>query len=146
MQIMVYLARNKSTVSSTELSDKLHISQRYVLQIAGKLREGDLITTRIGMSGGYTLGKKAAAISAYDVIAQMEGDLSIPECLTYTPDCEEPCKRSNLLDTLSAMNDYLNTYLKTITFDKLEDMNITGRLSEILGLVEAHTDEIRQKG
>jgi len=146
MQIMLYLTRSKKTVSSAELSENLLISQRYIVHLAGKLRDGNLIGTKSGMNGGYNLGKLPSAISAYDVITLMEGDMSIPECVTIIPGCGEPCKNSNLLDTLNIMKEYLDTYLQTITFDKLADMNISGHISEILGLVIAHINEMKEKG
>ena len=145
MQIILYLARNKNIVSSTELSAKMKISPRYILLIAGKLRDGGLIVTRAGMSGGVTLNKEASDISVYDVIKLMEGDITIPEYAVGLPNSDEPYKNSNLLDSLSKVKDYLETYLKTITFDKLVDASVKGSLSEILDLVETHIDEIRQK-
>ena len=145
MQIMLYLTRNRKSVSSSELSNKLMISQRYILQIAGKLRDGKLLGVKAGMSGGYSLNMQPSAISVYDVISLMEGDIGIPECVTNIPGCGEPCKTSNLLDTLSVMKDYLDTYLKSITFDSLADMNISGHLPDILGLVVTHIDEMKAK-
>ena len=80
LQIILYLTRNKKVVSSTELSANLSISQRYIIQIAGKLRDGCLIVTHAGMCGGYTLGKDASDISVYDVFSLLEEGLLIPEC------------------------------------------------------------------
>ena len=142
MQILLYMARNRRVVSSSELSEKLHISQRYILQFTGKLRDGRLIHTRAGMNGGYTLGKEAAAISIFDVIMLMEGDMNIPDCLTPIPDCGAPCKSGNLFYALSHMRDYVDTFLKSISFQDLTDTNITGHLSEILGLVEMHIGDM----
>jgi Rrf2 family protein len=145
MQIMVYLARSKLVVPSTELAENLKISQRYILQLTGKLRDGGLTRTRAGPSGGISLNMGVSQISAYDVITIMEGDMSIPKCVTQIPGCGEPCLNTNLFDTLSIMKEYLDTYLKTITLDKLADMNINGHLSDILELVINHIDEIRYK-
>jgi hypothetical protein len=43
------------------------------------------------------------------------------------------------------LKDYLDTYLKTITFDKLADMEIAGQLSEIIAMVGSHIVAIKQK-
>ena len=145
MQVMLYLARNKKIVPSTELATTLKISQRYILQIVGRLRDEGYLATRPGASGGISLGKNAAEISAYDVITLMEGDMSIPECITPLSGYGEPCMNSNLHETFSVMKDYIDTYFKIITFDKLEDMKISRHLSAILGLVTAHIDEMRDK-
>ncbi len=144
MQIVLYLTRKPKTVSSTELSGNLKISPRYILQITGKLRDGGLIRAHAGKSGGYTLDKEAASISIFDVIKLMEGDMSIPVCMSRIPDCGEPCKNSHLLDSLSVMKEYLDMYLQTIMFDELADSDISGHLSEVLSLVAAHIGDLKQ--
>jgi hypothetical protein len=80
-----------------------------------------------------------------DYIKLMEGDMSIPECVDRLPGCDEPCKKTNLLDTLSIMKDYVDTYLKTITFDKLADTDISGSLSDILYMVLAHIEDMKRQ-
>jgi len=145
MQVILLLARNREIVSSTELSELLHISQRYILQLMGKLRDGCLISTHHGINGGCDLSKDASTISIYDVIELMEGDMSIPNCFTHKDECGSLCRSTYLLDSLNYMKDYLDSYLKSITFDKLVDMEISGNLSEILGIVREHTDIMKQK-
>ena len=141
---MVCLARDRRIVTSTVLSEALSVSQRYSLQIAGKLRDGGLIAAHPGMNGGYSLIKMAAEISAYDVIKLMEGDMSIPDCEHPIPDCGCPCEIQNMYESLHAMKEYVDAYLKTLTFDRLAGMDITGHLAEILGMVEDHISEISQ--
>ena len=145
MQIVLYLARSKRIVSSTELSENLNISQRYILQFTGKLRDGGIICTHAGVGGGFTLNMDTADISAYDVITLMEGDLSIPACMERLSCSGEPCVKTNLLDTLSHMNEYIESYLRTITFDKLTILDTNGRLPETLDMVRVHIDEIKQQ-
>jgi len=144
IQMTLYLARNIRTVSSTELSEQLMISQRYIIQIAAKLRDNSIIKAHAGTGGGFSLAKESSTISVYDVIRIMEGGVCIPECVQHTPRCEMPCRSSNLLDTLTVMKEYLDTYLKTITFDMLADMGIKGQLSEIIWLVESHISTMKQ--
>lgn len=144
MQIMLYLTKNKRIVSSTELAGHLRISQRYTLHIAGILRDGGMINAFAGMNGGYSLSRDASSFSVYDIVTLLEGDMSIPDCvMTPVPDCGEPCCKSDLFETLSIMKELLDSYLKIITFDKLQDMNMTGRLNEILDLVESHIEEMK---
>lgn len=143
MQVMLYLARSDKVVPSAELSKTLHISQRYILQIAAKLRDGGFISAHAGMSGGYALTKGASFVSAYDIIMLMEGDMSIPECAAPIDGCGAPCTKSDLFDALYTMKDYVDTFLQTVTFDKLAGMDFTGHLSDILSLVDAHISEIR---
>ena len=96
------------------------------------------------MSGGYRLNKAPSKFSVYDVITLMEGDMSIPDCTELLPGSDKPCKNTNLLDTLNIMKDYLDTYLKAITFDKLADTDISGKLPEILDMVRGHIEEMKR--
>ena len=111
IQIMLYLTRNNRIVSSTELSENMHISQRYIIKISGKLRDDGLINARAGMSGGYIMSKDPSTVSIYDIVTLMEGDMSIPDCAELLPGSDLPCKNTNLLDTLNVMKDYLDTYI-----------------------------------
>jgi len=127
------------------LSEQLAISPRYVVLIAGKLRDNGLINAYAGAKGGFSLARESSDISVYDVMALMEGSLSIPECVQNTLRCNMPCKNSNLFDTFNVMKEYLDSYLKMVTFDKLADMSIRGELSDIIRLVESHTDMFKQR-
>lgn len=141
MQIMLYLTRSIRITSSSELSDNLCISQRYILQIAGKLRDGGFVNAHNGMSGGYSLSIPSSDISIYDIINLMEGDMSIPECITRTQDCGESCIDGSLFNALSTLKDLFETYLKSLKFSRLVSMEMNGNLSEILGLVNSHIRE-----
>jgi len=136
MQIILYLTRNKKIVSSTELSGSLHISKRYIIQIAGKLRDGCLIETHAGMSGGYTLGKEASAISVYDIFSLFEGDICIPQCVNQ-------CNNDSIHTALSTLKEYLDVYLKVLTLDQLADMDTYGRLSEVIRIAETQMVAIK---
>jgi Rrf2 family protein len=144
MQIMTYLTRNRKIISSSELSKNLLISRRYTLQVTSKLRNGGFINAYPGMSGGYTLSMDASKISFYSVIELMEGDMSIPACLSRPLNCDAPCMSSNLLNTVNVMKDIIDEYLKTITFDKVAEMDTSGHLSDVLRQVEQHLETLQQ--
>ena len=71
--------------------------------------------------------------------------MSMPECASPLSGCNEPCLNPSLLDTLNTMKEYIVAYFKTITFDKLVSMEISGHPSDILNLVELHIGEIKKK-
>jgi Rrf2 family protein len=145
MQVLLHLIRNERVVSSAELSKSLNISQRYIIQIASRLRDAGFISVRAGKRGGYILNRDASSFSAYDIITLMEGDMNLPSYLTCMPNCMEVGNISGLRNTLSTMKDYVGAYLRTITFDKLTDIEIGGKLSDVLKLVETQIDEMRKK-
>jgi Rrf2 family protein len=73
IQMLVYLAKNGQTLSSTKLAASLGISHRYLLQISSKLRAAGFILAVHGPSGGLKIFKNPDEISLYDVILSMEG-------------------------------------------------------------------------
>ena len=73
IQMLVYLAKNGQTLSSTKLAASLGMSHRYLLQISSKLRAAGFILAVRGPSGGLKIFKNPDEISLYDVILSMEG-------------------------------------------------------------------------
>lgn len=131
MQIILYLTRNKRTVSSAELSENLHISQRYIMQIARKLRNGHLIETHIGTSGGYKLNREASDITIFDVVVMLEGDTHIPECVRQ-------CSCDALYTALCKMKVHLDSYFKSLSFEQLAGMDTSGTRAELFTIAESN--------
>ena len=137
LQIMLYLAGHNRIVSSSELSEHINVSQRYLTHINKKLRKGGFIESHAGIHGGYSLLREAADISLYDIIVLMEGRLSIPESIIKNGS-------EKLHIVLDLIGEYLITYLRTITFDKLVDRDVNNWNIEIVNLVESHIDDLKE--
>ena len=73
IQMLVYLAKTRKTVSSSKLAAAIGVSHRYLLQISAKLRAAGFIRAAHGPSGGLKLDKAPEEISLYDIILSMEG-------------------------------------------------------------------------
>ena len=58
-----------------ELAKIEAVPANYLVQILGELRSGGLITSRRGKQGGYALNRTPDAISLYDIVMLIEGDL-----------------------------------------------------------------------
>jgi len=117
IHILIYLANNmKRIVPSVELSENITVSQRYLLQIAGKLRERGLVGVNKGMTGGYRLLHDPSQINLYDIIEHMEGGMVIPE-----NSGSAAVKNKMLNEAFILLNDYFTTYLRIMTIDRLTD-------------------------
>ena len=79
IQMLVYLAKARKTVSSSKLAAAMGVSHRYLLQISTKLRAAGFIRAAHGPSGGLKLAKAPEEISLYDIILSMEGAVQIGE-------------------------------------------------------------------
>jgi Rrf2 family iron-sulfur cluster assembly transcriptional regulator len=57
------------------ISERQSIPARYLEQIFGRLRRNDIVTSKRGPGGGYTLSRAAAAITLREVLEAVEGPL-----------------------------------------------------------------------
>ena len=81
IRILTYLALKKAVASSTELSIKLEIPQKYVARVGYKLKNANLADTVTGSLGGYILARPVEEISLYDIIEALEDGVKINRCL-----------------------------------------------------------------
>ena len=131
--IMIHLAKYPRVISSTELSRSLAISKRYLLKIAAKLRDSNMVGVSFGPVGGYSLRKAPMEISVYDIVTLMEGNVISPYNVRDGPDAE-----SRLQDALNFLKTYVETYLRSMTFDKLTNRGANDWAVEFTALVESH--------
>ena len=113
ISIMLHLAKYKRVVSSNELTKSVAVSRRYLLQIAAKLRDGEMIGVNRGMIGGYFLLKEPEHINVYDIIILMEGEIRIIEYW------EESAIHSTLNEALFDLQSRVTHYLRSLTLDVL---------------------------
>ncbi len=57
------------------ISDRQAIPARYLEQIFGRLRRSDIVVSKRGPGGGYTLARAAATITLREVLEAVEGPL-----------------------------------------------------------------------
>jgi Rrf2 family iron-sulfur cluster assembly transcriptional regulator len=57
------------------ISERQGIPARYLEQIFGRLRRSDIVTSKRGPGGGYTLARSAAKITLREVLEAVEGPL-----------------------------------------------------------------------
>lgn len=79
IRIVLFLAMNAKTVSSSKLSKEIGVSSRYLLQIAAKLRNSGIVAVAYGPSGGYGLAQPTKDISLLDIILVMEERIQLKQ-------------------------------------------------------------------
>lgn len=89
--------------TAAELAAATGISPPTVSKLLKTLGHAELVTSRRGVHGGYSLAREPAAISAVDVIEAIEGPLAVTECTVSPGSCElEPtCQLSSQWQLLS---------------------------------------------
>jgi len=89
---MIFLARrdDDAPVPLAEIAAGEGLPTAFLERILARLRDGGLVASTRGASGGYRLAREAGRISVADIMCAIEGPLSLVGCL---PD-EESCERA----------------------------------------------------
>ena len=99
IRVMVRLGRHygDGPVSLGDLAVEEGLPPAYLEQIAGQLRRSGLVSSRMGVRGGYSLARSPQTITMADIVRSLEGSLAPVSCLEEgggQGDCkhaETPC-------------------------------------------------------
>jgi len=81
------LARSKSLTSVSKIATKNKISPKFLSQIAQDLKKAGILTSKEGVSGGYSLAQAADQIKLLDVLKILEGELLEGKCFEEGHEC-----------------------------------------------------------
>ena len=123
IQMLVYLAKARKTVSSSKLAAAIGVSHRYLLQISAKLRAAGFIRAAHGSSGGLALDKAPEEISLYDVILGMEGIIKTGE-ICGVPSDEVSKEMLMLKNEYRKVDCMLERVLKEITLARILEADL----------------------
>ena len=123
IQMLVYLAKAGTTVSSSKLAAAIGVSHRYLLQISAKLRAAGFIRAAHGPSGGLALDKAPEEISLYDVILGMEGIIKTGE-ICGVPSDEVSKEMLMLKNEYRKVDCMLERVLKEITLARILEADL----------------------
>lgn len=114
LTLMAALGQNPDTMQSLRsISAKYHMPYKFIGQVAAKLLEAGLITSKEGANGGYRLAKAASQISLHDIIAVLDGPVVKADCLRG-----KSCPRNEICghkQVLSAISEALTESLSKKT-------------------------------
>jgi len=89
LRAMIYLAgtAGDDPVPLAEIARREDMPIAFLERIAARLRDGGLIASTRGASGGYRLSRPARSISVADIVTAIEGPLSLVGCLPDDAGC-----------------------------------------------------------
>lgn len=123
VRICLLLASSARPMTSKELSEAAHVSNKYVTVLIRKLKDAGLVLSSLGILGGYLLAKEPEKISLFDIIVAMEGAPTINRCLE--PD--HFCSRG-AAETCPVRRNYLS--IQNNLHQQLKKITIAGLLAE----------------
>ncbi len=112
--IAIYCEKGTS-VSTSEISERQNISQKYLEQILPMLRQAGLVRAQKGIRGGYTLSQPASVIYLSDILNAL--DSSILSHMDQGEPEESGGLRNAINDCLwGRINEQLRRFAETTTF------------------------------
>lgn len=106
--VLAEMARNgDDCLSAAALAESTGLSEPTVAKVLKQLAKGDLIVSERGAAGGYRLEKKAASLPVAEIIAAVDGPISLAACVE---DSHESCA----LEGVCAMNGRWNAVNRAV--------------------------------
>jgi Rrf2 family transcriptional regulator, cysteine metabolism repressor len=95
IRVMAHLARHGEgePISLASIAEAEGLPLAYLEHLVQRLRRADLVDSRRGAHGGYSLARPAAEITMADVVSALEGEIAPIECITESPDGTLVCTR-----------------------------------------------------
>jgi len=95
IRVMAHLARHDASqpISLGSIADAEALPLAYLEHLVQRLRKAELVESRRGAHGGYTLARPASEITMSEVVAALEGEIAPIECITADADGVLTCAR-----------------------------------------------------
>jgi Rrf2 family transcriptional regulator, cysteine metabolism repressor len=95
VRVMAHLAKSDAgkPISLGSIADAEGLPLAYLEHLVQRLRKAELVESRRGAHGGYTLARDAETITMAEVVRALEGDIAPIECISADPDGTLVCVR-----------------------------------------------------
>ena len=95
VRVMAHLAKHdgERPISLATIADAEGLPLAYLEHLVQRLRKADLVESRRGAHGGYTLAREAEEITMAEVVRALEGEIAPIECISADPDGGLICVR-----------------------------------------------------
>ncbi len=115
LRLCFILALSKTPLSAAQLVKKTDLSAKYIEQLLGMLKRGNIVTAYRGKAGGYELARAPEDITVGDMLVALDDAFEAPRCVDGSCD-DMYCPNRNVL---SALNKGINDVLGSITLDDM---------------------------
>ena len=109
------------SVSSSEISERQKISQKYLEQIITALRQGGFVKGQKGSRGGYYLSRPADKIYLSDILNALDNNILADVYETYDIQEDGVLRSSVNICLWDKMNSYLRRFTEQMTLADLID-------------------------
>lgn len=94
IKALTYIAKNQEegrSLFASEIAEKENIPKKFLEGILRDLRNAQVLNSRRGVNGGYSLNKDPKEIILTDIIRLMDGPIALMPCVSfnYYRSCDE---------------------------------------------------------
>jgi Rrf2 family protein len=118
-------------VPISAISESQEISGKYLEQVVGTLRRAELIQSRKGVRGGYTLARAPEEINLWEIITALDSHTTLVDCVMEP----EVCDRSD---------DCLTRSIWTLLSARMEEFWSSFKLSDLIKTMHEAGDTTQQ--
>jgi Rrf2 family protein len=95
VRVMAHLAQRggEEPISLGSIAEAERLPLAYLEHLVQRLRRAELVESRRGAHGGYSLARPAKSISMAEVVEALEGEIAPIECITSGADGTLVCAR-----------------------------------------------------
>lgn len=122
LRLMLDLALNvegNEKVALKQVAQRQGISEKYLWNIASRLKGAGLINAVPGLNGGYTLSRAPEDISLAEILDALEGGLFLVPCVG-----KSSCARNDSCAVQSVwvdLNSKVNSYMESVKLSDIMD-------------------------
>src|SRR5215203_1388068 len=97
VRVMAHLAKTggDDPISLGTIADSEGLPLAYLEHLVQRLRKAELVESRRGAHGGYTLAREACEITMAEVVRALEGEIAPIECISADADGVLVCSREH---------------------------------------------------
>jgi Rrf2 family cysteine metabolism transcriptional repressor len=97
IRVMAHLARHdgERPISLATIADAEGLPLAYLEHLVQRLRKAELVESRRGAHGGYTLAREAEYITMAEVVRALEGEIAPIECISADANGVLVCSREH---------------------------------------------------
>jgi Rrf2 family cysteine metabolism transcriptional repressor len=99
IRVMAHLARHDGNqpISLSSIADAEGLPLAYLEHLVQRLRRAELVESRRGAHGGYTLARPATEVTMAEIVAALEGEIAPIECITADAEGVLTCAREGAI-------------------------------------------------
>jgi Rrf2 family protein len=125
-------------VPVSAISQSQEISGKYLEQVIGSLRRAELVESRKGVRGGYSLARAPADVTLWDIISALDSHTSLVDCVVEPEVCDrsDECLTRSIWTLLSRrMEEFWSSFTLADLITTMGETNDVG-LQQLRALQE----------